>query len=103
MRFERRHYKEVAALTTDVSQYVPANGERLSLLEIGGNGSGQTVKLVWDYGAGGAAIQFSTNGDSEQSPSDLILEGDGVKVLAIVLVNAAAYPITMGGYWIGSN
>lgn len=103
MRFERRNYKDVSALTTETSLYVPASGERLSLLEIGGNGCGQLVKLVWDYGGSGETILFSTNGDSEQSPSELIIEGDGVKALSIVLINSAAYPVTMGGYWIGSN
>lgn len=102
-RFERRHYKEVPALTTETSLYVPASGERLSLLEIGGNGCGQLVKLVWDYGGSGESVLFSTNGDSEQSPAELILDGDGVKSLAIVLVNTAAFHVTMGGYWIGSN
>ncbi len=102
-RLERRYYDNVAALETVTSQYVPENGERLSLLHIGGNGGGQIIKIIWDYGGSDERVLFFTNGDSEQSPEELILVGDGVKILAIVLSNTAAFFSTIGGYWIGSN
>lgn len=72
--------------------FVPANGEVWTIKEfwcIGPQDRNEFVALVWDYeGAGEEELLFGKGGE-KYKPQNMTVTGDGVKELAIVLVNCA--------------
>lgn len=93
---ETRYYKTVSAVTTDSDEYTPANGEKLLIVEVGGNAAMKDsvhVKVLFD-----TTVLFCTHGDSVQECTTNIT-GDGSKKLKISLVNDSLGSETIGGYY----
>jgi hypothetical protein len=100
----RRFYTSVDASTVVKDDYVPANGEVLEIVKLGGNSAYDMhihVEIIWDADTVNARMLMSTHGDFLQD--DVIgevLTGDGVKKLQIKLSNHTlgdGHPI--GAFW----
>lgn len=101
-----RFYKLVSALGTETSEYTPADGEKLVISRIGGNSAGSPttrVTIIWDYGEDEEEVLFSTYSNSVIDNPGIVLEGDGNKILAIILDNDSLAGEYMGAFWEGRN
>lgn len=105
-RKERRFYSSVSGLATATDSYIVPSGKMLSVEEFGGNAATHpdtTVRIVWDYGGASPEILFATHGDMIRQPIGINVLGNGVKVIAIILVNDQAASTFLGGFWIGNE
>lgn len=98
----KRYYKDVSANSSDTDEFVPPTGTYF-ISEIGADGAGADtcVKIVWDYG-GTEEILLASTGDVDQKTS-IELTADGVKKLAIKLINDSNAPVAIGGFWTGED
>lgn len=99
----KRFYKNVAASTSEALDYIPDDGERLLLVNIGVSSSSvpdSVVCLLWDP-AGDNDVIISGHSEVVQRDVDLELLGDGIKILRICLVNDLTEPTYMGAFWQG--
>lgn len=99
-----RFYQDVDEQTTVTSDYIPANGEVLEIIKIGGNGAYNMdihVEIIWDADTVNAEILMSTHGDFfDSNVVGLFLTGDGVKKLQIKLSNhTLSSPHPIGAFW----
>lgn len=104
MRIERRFYKSVGANSSETDEYIVPSGQTLQITKIGGNASAApstVAKVIWDFQGAGENTLLSTHGDSQYEPLNLELLGDGVKKLAIVLMNDQLVNDDLGGFWQG--
>lgn len=94
-------HEEVVAASSQVTvDYVPASGEDLTITGFCGSAGyarDTTVCLVWDAGEAGEVTIRSTHGSLVDSPGYEI-EGDGTKILRIVLDNSSGDSLLMGGH-----
>ena len=96
-----RHYKNVAASTTDTFDYTPANGEELFVANAGLSSSSSpdtSVCLVWDA-LGTPQILMSTYNEAFHHDINLTFIGDGTKVMRLCLTNDLTEPTYLGGFW----
>lgn len=99
-KYTDSYAKTVEALTEDAKTTIPGDGKLWDISSFTGNAgfsADTTVKLVWDYD-GTPQILCITHGSIIQKSVGEIT-GDGVKKLAIVLVNDSNTPIDLGGSW----
>ena len=97
----QRLYKQVAASTTETSDYIPASGETIRIINIGVSSSSvpNTVAYIaWDAD-GTPEILLSSYGEASQRNVHIDLVGDGVKIIRINLTNDLAEPTYLGAFW----
>lgn len=95
----KRFYKNVAPSSSETSDYIPAEGERLLLVNVGVSSSAvpsSVVCIQW-------GDEIIISGHSEVVHNDIGVEllGDGIKILRICLINDLTEPTYMGGFWQG--
>jgi hypothetical protein len=98
-----RFYKNVAASSSDNFDYVPADGEILTIINVGVSSSSvpSTISCIaWDAD-GTPEIIISSYGESNQLGIEKVLTGNGVKVLRINLTNDLTESAYLGGFWQG--
>lgn len=96
----KRFYKNVAASTSEASDYIPADGERLLLVNVGVSSSSvpsTVVCILWDP-AGDNEVIISGHSETAQRDVDIELIGDGIKILRMCLVNDLTEPTYMGAF-----
>ena len=98
---EHRFYKTVAAESSDISDYVIADGDSFVIKEMGGdaNGPSSNACIIWDPDTANEVI-YATSYSSVQH-SERKFTGDAVKKLRIHLINDDVSAATMGAYVIG--
>lgn len=97
----QRFYKHVAASSTETLEYVPADGEKMFLVNAGVSSSSapQTVVHIdWDPD-GSPEVIISSYGEANHSNINRTYIGDGVKKMRINLVNDLAEPSFLGAFW----
>lgn len=95
-------FAEVGALSESAQTMIIPDGEVWEIQKFVGAAAydeGTKACLVWDYG-GAEVLLYSTHGDGSFSGDDQ-LTGDGVKKVAICLVNDTASAQTLGGQFSG--
>ena len=98
----KRLYKNVAASSSETLDYVPADGEQLLVMVLGGDSSSSPETnccVLWDQGGGAQEILFSTYADAKQENVHHLIIGDGVKILRIMLQNDLTESVLIGAYW----
>ena len=93
------YFADVDALTTNSDTHVIPSGKTWALRTFKGAAaySSETkALLVWDFGGVGEEIIYATHGDGD-FVGDREFVGDGVKKLAICLVNDSSSDRTLGG------
>lgn len=92
---EESFYAIVSPSSTSTETFVPADGEKVKLRELGGNGGAKAfVSIDFD-----GDFIFATQGDAKRLSEELIT-GDGVKAFTITLDNTDSSTHTIGGYYI---
>jgi hypothetical protein len=94
--------QSVASASTATSEWTPASGETVELIEMNPSGSPDlkgAVSLYWDYGGANVVIWTAytpsmIHGDSLASNSFV---GDGSKKMALVLKNDSLQSAMMAG------
>lgn len=92
-------YTTVPAKGGVVKDQVPAKGVTWEIVRFVGSAAYSattTVKLVWDSGGPEEEVIASTHGEANVELLRHIV-GNGIKKLALVLVNTSAEPQTIGG------
>jgi hypothetical protein len=103
MDVEDSLYTDVPALSVQAQSVVIPDGVKWEIRLFVGNAAYLDdihVRLVWDYGGAGEEIIVATHGDMEFQLVR-VLQGDGVKKLAIVLDNATLADRVVGAAWYG--
>ena len=98
-----RHYKNVAASTSETYDYVPADGEIVTLINIGVSSSTAPATvccIAWDP-TGTPNILISSYAEADQQGVDIVLTGDGVKILRMTLTNDLTESAFLGAFWQG--
>ena len=98
-----RFYRQVSASTTETSDYIPADGEKVFLVNAGVSSSSapQTVvHICWDAG-GTPQILISSYGEANHHGINETFIGDGIKILRISLINDLTEPSFLGAFWEG--
>ena len=98
-----RHYKSVAASTSDTFDYVPADGEIVTIINIGVSSSTAPATvccIVWDA-TGTPEILISSYAEADQHDVNIVLTGDGVKILRMNLTNDLTESAFLGAFWQG--
>lgn len=98
-----RFYKQVPASSSEQYDYVPANGEKLRIINVGVSSSSipdTTACIAWDA-AGTPDIIISSYGEAKHQDIIKDVVGDGIKILRINLTNDLTEPTYMGGFWQG--
>ena len=91
-------YKSVAATSSEVDTYTPANGKKFWFKLVGGNAARNSeVNVKISYGT---QVIFATHGDSEVKGKDTVV-GDGSTQIKISLLNDSTSTETIGGYYEG--
>jgi len=96
-----RFYKEVAASTTETSDYIPSDGEKLFIVNAGLSSSSApetVVHICWDPG-GDDEVIISSYGEAYHRELNVNKTGDGIKIMRISLVNDLTEPSFLGGFW----
>lgn len=99
----QRFYKKLSASTSDTFEYVPANGEKLLLVNVGVSSSSvpsTVAHICWDID-GTPEVIISSYGEVIQTNIDHLVIGDGAKKLCITLVNDLTEPTYLGAFWQG--
>ena len=100
---KRRFYRQVPANSSEVDEFIP-NAGTFYISKLGGNAGASpatSVQIIWDY-QGAEEILLSTHGDANHQV-DVEVVGDGVKTLAIKLINDQQTSDVLGGFWTGSD
>jgi len=100
---DKRFYSLVPASTVLTDDYVPADGEKIYLVNAGASGSSApqtTACIIWDAD-GEPQYLISTYGETNQSNLNIHLLGDGVKILRIKLINDLTESAYVGAFWQG--
>ena len=96
-----RLYKLVSASSQETSDYTPANGEEIVVVNAGGDSSDtpdSAVCVVWDPGGAQQEILLTTYRDAKHQNISKIFTGDGTRVLRVQLTNDLAEATYMGGF-----
>ena len=97
----QRFYKQIAASTAETSDYIPANGEQVFVINMGISSSSipdTTGCVVWDPD-GTPDILISSYGEIVHYNVGILRVGDGVKKLQICLTNDLTEPAFMGAFY----
>ena len=98
-----RHYKNVAASSSETFDYVPADGEIVTIINIGVSSStapDTVCCITWDAD-GTPEILISSYAESDQHDVNIVLTGDGVKILRMTLTNDLTETAYLGAFWQG--
>ena len=96
-----RFYRHVAASTTETSDYIPADGENVYVVNAGVSSStapATVAHVCWDAD-GTPEIVISSYGEANHTEINKTYVGDGVKVMRVSLVNDLTEPSYLGAYW----
>jgi len=96
-----RLYKLVAASSQETSDYTPANGEEIVVVNAGGDSSDapdSVICVVWDPGGAQQEILLSTYRSVKHENVAKVFTGDGTRVLRIQLTNDLTEATYMGGF-----
>jgi len=100
MDYSKRFYKTVVSGTPQQLDQTPANGEKIHIVDIGGNAArNAAVRVEISFGS---EIILSTHGDTVQK-CDMVFTGDGTKKLTIKLINDSGADETIGAYYIAKK
>ena len=97
----KRFYKLVGVSSTETSDYVPADGEKVRFVNMGISSSAvpDTVACIsWDAD-GTPELLISSYGEAFHTNMQKDIVGDGVKIIRISLTNDLTEPTYMGGFW----
>ena len=103
---ERRFYKLVSSNSSEVDDYILANGDTLEISDVGGNAGlseDSVIQIIWNPGGADEEIILATHGDASQEIFSKSFAGDGTKKLRIKLTNDKSVSDYIGGYWIGAT
>jgi len=98
-----RHYASVAASSSESFDYIPANGEKVFIVNAGISSSSapSTVgHICWDAD-GTPEVIISSYGEANHQGINKTVVGDGAKIMRISLVNDMTEPSFLGAFWEG--